>query len=317
MTDGMLVTVEGRRALRFERRLDHPVQRVWRAVSDPGELARWFVASVPWTPALGETFAAYGDSGQITELEPPHVLAWTWGDERYRFELRPEGDGCLLVFTHVFDERLGAAAQHAAGWETYLARLGAHLAGGELSEERAHDPIGELHERYAARFGDDPAPGRRMIARMSFRGLTLDDGPVLRLERRYRHPVARVWRSLTEPEELAAWFPSDAPLEVVERRPPRLLVASWFGDTLRFELRPDGDGCVLVFTHAFDDRETAARTAAGWDRCFARLDALVAERPMSEREALADWPEVHERYAQAFGVDPEIGRRAFAQHPLT
>ena len=317
MTDGTLVTVDGRRALRFERRLDHPVQRVWRAVSEPGELARWFVAAAPWTPVLDETFGAEGATGRIVELEPPHVLAWEWADERYRFELAPDGDGCRLVFTHVFDERYGPAAQHAAGWEAYLARLAAHLAGGELSEERAHDAIGELHERYAARFGDDPAAGRSMIARMSFRGPTLDDGPVLRLERRYGHPVERVWRALVEPAELAHWFPSDAPMEVVDQEPPRLLVARWFGDTLRFELRPDGDGCVLAFTHAFDERDTAARTAAGWERCFARFDALLAGAPLSEADSLAAWPEAHERYAVEFGVDPALGRRAFAEHPLT
>jgi len=82
-----------------------------------------------------------------------------------------------------------------------------------------------------------------------------------------------------------------------------------------FELTPDGDGCVLVFTHAFADRDTAARTAAGWDRCFARLDALLEEHPMGEKESLEAWPEVHERYAEEFGVDPELGRQAYAEHP--
>jgi uncharacterized protein YndB with AHSA1/START domain len=317
MTDGTLQTIDGRPALRFERRLEHPTERVWRAVSAPDELARWFVAAVGWTPALGETFGAEGQTGEITALRAPHLLAWTWGEERYSFELQPDGDGCLLVFTHVFDERHGSAAQHAAGWETYLDRLDAHLAGGHLSEERAHDPIAELHERYAALFGDDPAPGRRTIAGMGFRDLTLEEGPVLRLERRYRHTPERVWRAITDPDELAQWFPSDEPLDVQESEPPRLLAVVWYGDALRFELRPDGDGCVLVFTHAFGDRETAARTAAGWDRCFARLEALLAGRPMDAATSLELWPDVHERYAERFAVDPEIGRRAYAEHPLT
>ena len=181
----------------------------------------------------------------------------------------------MLVFTHVFDARYGPAAQHAAGWETYLARLDAHLAGGALSEERAHAAIGELHERYAARFGEDPAPGRRMIATMAFRGLTLERRrPMLRLERRYGHPVERVWRAITEPDELAHWFPSDEPLEVSESDAAAPARGTWFGDELRFELRPDGDGCRLVFTHAFADRETrpARRPAGiaasrGWTRC--------------------------------------------------
>ena len=71
---------------------------------------------------------------------------------------------------------------------------------------------------------------------------------------------------------------------------PHRLVATWFGDELRFELHPAGDGCVLVFTHAFADRDVAARTAAGWDRCFARLEALFAGRPMDEPTSLQLWP---------------------------
>ncbi|MDQ3850982.1 MAG: SRPBCC domain-containing protein, partial [Actinomycetota bacterium] len=135
--NGRLETVEGHPALRFERRLGHPVERVWRAVTEPAELARWFVDAVDWTPAVGEVLEAHGQRGQITELEPPHRIAWTFGADRFAFELRPDGRGCRLAFTHVFGDR-SLAAQHAAGWEAYLDRLGAHLAGGFLSEEDAH-----------------------------------------------------------------------------------------------------------------------------------------------------------------------------------
>jgi len=147
--------------------------------------------------------------------------------------------------------------------------------------------------------------------------ITIDDRPALRFERRLAHPIERVWRAVADPGERSEWFPPDAPLEVVETDEPRLLVGTWFGDTLRFELRADGDGTLLEFTHRFTDRETAARSAAGWDRVFARLGGLLDGRPMGEKESLEAWPEVHERYAEAFGVDPEVGRRAFAGHPRT
>jgi uncharacterized protein YndB with AHSA1/START domain len=150
--NGTLETVDDRPALRFERRLNHSIERVWRAVSDPAELARWFVAPVEWGPETGEAFEAAGQTGEITELEPPRLIAWTWGGERFRFELSPEGGGCLLVFTHVFDDR-ALGAQHAAGWETYFKRLDAHLAGGFLSEQDAHEGVGELQDCYTERFG--------------------------------------------------------------------------------------------------------------------------------------------------------------------
>ena len=163
MTDGTLETIEGRPALRFERVLAHPVERVWRAISDPAELERWFPAAADWTPAKGETFDAWGSTGEVTEVDAPHRLAWTFGAERFSFDLSADDDGCRLVFVHVFDDRAGSA-QTAAGWDAYLSRLDAHLAGGHLTEEQAHEPWEEVHERYAERFGIDPAPGRQFIA---------------------------------------------------------------------------------------------------------------------------------------------------------
>ena len=162
MTD-TLETIDGRPALRFERTLAHSVERVWRAISEPAELERWFAAAADWTPATGETFEAYGATGEVTEVDAPHRLAWIFGGERYSFELAAQEDGCRLIFTHVFDDR-ALAAQTAAGWETYLSRLEPHLAGGYLAEVEAHKQWEEVHERYAERFGVDPTPGRRFLA---------------------------------------------------------------------------------------------------------------------------------------------------------
>jgi uncharacterized protein YndB with AHSA1/START domain len=163
MIDGTLETIEGRPALRFERRLPHAVERVWRAVSEPAELERWFPAAADWTPAVGETFEAGGATGEVTEVDAPRRLAWTFNGEHYSFELSDDEGSCLLVFRHVFDDR-ARAAQTATGWEAYLSRLEPHLAGGFLSEEDAHESWEDVHERYAERFGVDPTPGRRFIA---------------------------------------------------------------------------------------------------------------------------------------------------------
>ena len=149
--------VDGRPALRFERRLNHSIERVWKAVTEPAELARWFVAEVPWTPAAGEAFEAGGETGRVTTLDPPRLIAWTWGIERYSFELTADGDGCVLVFTHVFNPQLGPSWQHAAGWETYFNRLDAHLAGGFLGEQEAHEGIDDLLSHYREAFTDTPS----------------------------------------------------------------------------------------------------------------------------------------------------------------
>src|SRR5215217_3663990 len=226
--NGTLETIDGRPALRFERRLAFPIERVWRAVTEPAELAEWFVAPAPWTPAQGETFESYGQTGTITELREPETLAWTWGDESFRFDLRPDDEDCVLVFTHVLTDTI-LPAKHAAGWECYLDRLAAHLDGAPISEEDAHWRIGETHERYAAKFGLDPSPGRQMIASFPFRMLTLEDGHRLRLQRRYARSAERVWRALTDPAERARWFPSAAPLEVTLSEPFDVLIGTWAG----------------------------------------------------------------------------------------
>ena len=198
----------------------------------------------------------------VTELDPPRRIAWKAGAAS-RYAVRAPAvaaAAATLRFTHVFDERYGPAAQHAAGWETYLDRLEALLAGHPIDEVDAHVPIAELHEHYAAhlRAGPHPRPSDDRVRSPSAH-LTLEDGPQLRLERRYRHPVERVWRAIDDADERAHWFPDDEPLTVVERRPPHLLIGTWFGDTLRFE------------SHA----TTARRTR----RLPARLHPCVATAP--------------------------------------
>jgi uncharacterized protein YndB with AHSA1/START domain len=158
---------------------------------------------------------------------------------------------------------------------------------------------------------------------------TVDDRPVLRMERRLAHPPEKVWRALTEPAHLNQWYPFQATaLElrvggriafdgggatvegvVTELDPPRVLaftqdagaVVEREGDNhLRFELRPDGDGCLLVFTHTFDDRPHAAANAAGWDACFDALEMVVDGKPA---ETPASFVERHEAYVEAFGLN--------------
>ena len=166
MTDGTLETIDGRPALRFERTLAFSIERVWRAISEPAELERWFPAAADWTPATGETFEAYGATGEVTEVDAPHRLAWTFGGDQYSFDLATLDDGsCLLTFTHVFNDR-PLAAQTAAGWDAYLSRLEPHLAGQDISEMDAHESWEAVHERYAESFGIDPEPGRRFVEAM-------------------------------------------------------------------------------------------------------------------------------------------------------
>ncbi|MDF2747427.1 MAG: hypothetical protein K0S98_1713 [Propionibacteriaceae bacterium] len=68
MTEGVLTEIDGQPALRFTRRLPHPIERVWRAVSTYDELAAWFVAPLDFQNT-GQRFEAMEQSGEVLRFE--------------------------------------------------------------------------------------------------------------------------------------------------------------------------------------------------------------------------------------------------------
>jgi uncharacterized protein YndB with AHSA1/START domain len=156
---------------------------------------------------------------------------------------------------------------------------------------------------------------------------TVNGEPTLRFERRLRHSPAKVWRAVTEPAELAHWFPAaveaelrpgapmrftfpdEAPVdndwegEVLEVDEPRVFMFRWDTDVVRIELIPDGDGCRLVFTQTIGGGRTgllgAGRTAAGWDDCLDALLARLDGTPVAQR---SDWLSPMEHYIAKFGL---------------
>jgi uncharacterized protein YndB with AHSA1/START domain len=72
--------------------------------------------------------------GRITRLDPPRLLAYTWGGEsdeasEVTFELTPQDDEVLLVLTHRRLPDRSAMANVAAGWHTHLLFLTDALRG--------------------------------------------------------------------------------------------------------------------------------------------------------------------------------------------
>ena len=135
MKHGTFLEIDGRPALRFERRLGHPTEKVWRAVTSPDGLAAWFPARVEGDFTAGGALRfvfANGEgppgSGEVLEVDEPRRFAFTWDGDRMTIDLEPAGDGCLLTFTHVFEDRT-AAARDAAGWHVCLDLLERSLGG--------------------------------------------------------------------------------------------------------------------------------------------------------------------------------------------
>jgi uncharacterized protein YndB with AHSA1/START domain len=120
--------------------------------------------------------------------------------------------------------------------------------------------------------------------------------PTVRLERELPDPPEVVWQALTDPSELARWFPCGVEVDgaqwvagatisfpfppdvidltltgtVLEVDEPRVLAYTWGDEQLRFELSPNGAGTTLVLYDTLSP-EAGARNAAGWDDCLDHL----------------------------------------------
>lgn len=106
--------------------------------------------------------------------------------------------------------------------------------------------------------------------------------------RRIPKPIEKVWAAITVPERIADWFaivdidprlgghyrirfsPEDTPIEgeIVEFDPPRRLTHTWPDEghpaaLVRYELEPDGEGCILRFSQS-DVPVMWIDSVAGW-----------------------------------------------------
>jgi uncharacterized protein YndB with AHSA1/START domain len=159
--DGQLEQSGGRWQLHFTRRLPHPPEKVWRALTEPEHLAAWFPTDIEGERMTGAALRFVFRSGEgptidgeLITYDPPRVLELRWGgDETLRFELQSDGQGTVLTFLNTFDQ-LGKAARDAAGWHACLDVLGLHLDG-EPAPWTPTERWQQVHESYVERFGPD------------------------------------------------------------------------------------------------------------------------------------------------------------------
>lgn len=148
MSDYGVLTEGG--AVRFERRFDASIDRVWAHLTEPSLRARWLAAgAIDLRPggvvdmefdqgALagdGENAFAEGAAagtsrfeGRVLQVRAPTLLVHSWTEEdgsesEVTYELERSGEQTLMILTHrrVFDPRL--MNDVAAGWHAHLALL--------------------------------------------------------------------------------------------------------------------------------------------------------------------------------------------------
>lgn len=156
MSDFGIVTEAG--AVRFDRLLPGPVERVWSYLTDSEKRGRW-LAFGAMVGQVGTAFrlefhntklgagdtdipARYQDncqdgvttSGLIQAWEPGRLLSFTWAEESgdpslVTIELSPVGDMVRLILTHRRLNSHGMMTSVSGGWHTHLDILAAELSG--------------------------------------------------------------------------------------------------------------------------------------------------------------------------------------------
>lgn len=139
--------------LEFERTFPDPVERVWAAITDPDELAKWY-GTWRGDPSTGriELRSMEGDgtfkSTEVVECDRPHkvalVLPTPYGPWPVSITLS-ESDGITtLVFVHRLAEPYDAGSI-GPGWHFYLDRLAAAINGDtmpEFDDWSSYEPLG-------------------------------------------------------------------------------------------------------------------------------------------------------------------------------
>lgn len=116
----------------FHRRYEKPIEKVWAALTTPERLADWFAAAEVDLRVGGiirlRWNGVHKTDVTITICDPPRALAWRWTigerDTLVRFDLAPDGEGCVLTLTHSGLSLDGARDGGVrAGWHAHLEAL--------------------------------------------------------------------------------------------------------------------------------------------------------------------------------------------------
>lgn len=148
----------------------------------------------------------------------------------------------------------------------------------------------------------------------------------LHMHRTFPQDQNAVWDAITKADLVGQWMPfrphgdfvatgdvwltptdggnEDMEGNVLNVNAPASLRYRWGTDELRFELTPGDKGTTLDFAHTFDDRNSAAKIAAGWHICFGALHLLLAGKDVpsvvGQNAMNYGWEELEREYSALF-----------------
>jgi uncharacterized protein YndB with AHSA1/START domain len=136
--------------LTIQRVLPGPIDRVWDYLTKSDLRRQWLAAGdmalnpdasfqLTWrndelTSPPGARPEGFGEEHhmtcRITEIDPPHIIAFTWGTGSHvRFSLEEHGDDVMLTLVHARLVDRGSRLNVSAGWHAHLDILLAKLSG--------------------------------------------------------------------------------------------------------------------------------------------------------------------------------------------
>lgn len=152
---GTILSTPTNYVIRFDLLLEHEIDKVWAALTEPQQLVKWLAdADIELTigAQLQLRFSNTGSviNGQVTQVEPPHLLEFTWTSpgeaaSLVRWELAQEQEGTRLILKHTLNT-CSHLAEMLAGWHTHLEGLPSAILGNHVDWpwERWH----ETHDLY-------------------------------------------------------------------------------------------------------------------------------------------------------------------------
>ncbi len=152
--------------LEFVRTLRHPVEKVWRAITEREHLHSWLPCDIigdrhegaslqlPFWPEVTAKFSFEdpGLTGVIRVWDPPRVFEWTWDADIIRLELTPQGSDTILRLTTWVTDQTAGVVSTGAGYHVCLDHLARLLDTGDAPSVAASDPK-LLEAQYAEAFG--------------------------------------------------------------------------------------------------------------------------------------------------------------------
>lgn len=125
------------RAIECEEFLPHPPAAVWRAITTPEIIAKWWANAADLRPVVGHPFTIDMDRWgvqqcRVLEVEEGRLLRYTFSegvlDSTLTWRIEPEGTGTRLFLVHDGldqDSPIGRAALEGMGrgWQDVLGRI--------------------------------------------------------------------------------------------------------------------------------------------------------------------------------------------------